>query len=112
VAGSLRSTPEGFSLAAQNPMGQGTLIGLGRLAVDGQAIPLADLSAVRASDGAVFDAAAVDRAHPISVGQGDRVTLQVRGVHLEPGDHRLELELDELNLGRLRLSLTDRLAAT
>lgn len=111
VAGSLRATPDGFSLAAQNPMGQGSLTGLVRLAVDGHEVPLADLTAVRDSDGTVFEAGAVDRAHPIAVQQGDRVTLQVRGVHLSPGEHRLEIELDELNLGRLRLSLTDRLAA-
>jgi hypothetical protein len=38
------------------------------------------------------------------------VTLLVEGSRLEPGEHRLEVELDELNLGRLRFSVRDRLS--
>ena len=36
VAGSLRNTTDGFELEAQNPMGSGTLVGVGRLRVDGE----------------------------------------------------------------------------
>jgi hypothetical protein len=38
------------------------------------------------------------------------VTLLVDGPRLEPGEHRLEVELDELDLGRLRFGVRDRLS--
>ncbi len=109
VSGSLRNTDSGFALQARNALGDGTLIGVRRLAVDGSEIPAEALTAVRQSDSAVFRASDVSQQHPIRVHQGDRVTLEVRGWRLRPGEHRLEVELVELNLGLLRLSVKDRL---
>ena len=40
VAGSLRNTATGWELQAQNPMGSGTLVGVGKMRVDGRDIPL------------------------------------------------------------------------
>lgn len=112
VAGSLRNTPDGFSLAARNPMGDGTLTGIGRLAVDGREIPPEAVSAVRQGDSTVFQASGVSRQHPIAVRKGDQIILRVVGSQLAPGEHRLEIELSELNLGGLRLALTDRLSGS
>ncbi len=39
VAGSLRNTDTGWELQAQNPMGEGMLVGVGRMHVDGREIP-------------------------------------------------------------------------
>ncbi len=109
VSGSLRNTESGFALQARNALGDGTVIGVRRLAVDGTEIPPEALTAVRQSDSAVFRASDVSQQHPIQVRQGDKVTLEVRGWRLRPGEHRLEVELVELNLGLLRLSVKDRL---
>ena len=110
VAGSLRNTPDGFSLQAHNPMGDGVLIGVGRLRIDGLEIPADNVTAARDGDEATYRAADVTRFNPIRVRKGDRVTFHVGGEPLALGEHRLEVELYEVNLGLLRLSLTDRLA--
>jgi hypothetical protein len=110
VSGSLRNTADGFSLQAQNPMGDGVLVGVGRLLVDGREIPADTVTATRDGDETTYRAADVTRFNPIHVRKGDRVTFHVAGDQLSAGDHRLEVELYEVNLGLLRLSLTDRLA--
>jgi hypothetical protein len=110
VAGSLRNTSQGFSLEARNPMGAGTLVGIGRLAVDGRAIAPEAVSALREGATEPIRAADVTRFHPIKVAVGDRVTLHVAGETLAPGEHRLEVELFELNLGVLRFAISDPVA--
>ena len=45
---------------------------------------------------------------PVSVFKGDRVTLHVDGEPLTKGEHSLEVELFEINLGRLSFWITDR----
>ena len=110
VAGSLRNTPTGFRLQAQNPMGAGTLVGIGRLDVDGRAIPVEAVSAVRDGDATPLHAKEVSPRNPIRVAVGDRITLFVEGQGLAAGRHRLEVELYEVNMGRLRFSITDDLA--
>ena len=110
VKGSLRNSERGFELQARNPMGDGALVGVGRLAIDGEPIPAASVRALREGDTAPIKASDVSRERPIRVQKGDRVTLQVEGSQLEPGEHRLEVELDELNMGRLRFSVRDRLS--
>jgi hypothetical protein len=110
VAGSLRNTAAGFSLQAQNPLGGATLVGVGALSVDGRAIPLEAVSAVRQGQTEPIRAAELSRFHPIKVAVGDRVTLEVTGDPLAEGEHQLEVELFELNLGALRFSISDRLA--
>lgn len=110
VAGSLRNTADGFQLEAQNPMGSGVLVGIGRLSVDGREIPKEAVSAQRVGDEAVLRAADLSTRNPIRVSKGDRVTLRVAGEPLKPGDHILEVELVEINLGKLSFALSDRLA--
>jgi hypothetical protein len=110
VAGSLRNTAGGFSLQAQNPLGSGTLVGVGGLSVDGHAIALEAVSAVREGESEPIRAVDLSRLHPIRVAVGDRVTLEVAGDQLASGEHRLEVELYELNLGALSFAISDRLA--
>lgn len=111
VPGSLRNTPNGFELEARNPMGDGTLVGIGRLRIDGSAIPAEAVSAQRAgADEEPMKASAVTPDHPVRVRVGDRVILRVAGDQLAAGEHRLEVELFEANLGRLSFSLKEILA--
>jgi hypothetical protein len=110
VEGSLRNSDSGFSLQARNALGDGALVGVGRLAVDGREIEPSSVSAVRDADGERFRAADVSPARPIHVRVGDSVTLHVEGEPLEAGVHKLEVELYELNLGFLRFAVSDRLA--
>jgi hypothetical protein len=109
VSGSLRNEPTGFRLEAHNPMGDGVLVGVGRLAIDGNTIPPDAVTATRTGGTETVRAADVSASNPIPVRKGDRVMFHVAGEQLKPGEHRLEVELFEVNLGQLRLSLSDRL---
>lgn len=107
VQGSLRQEADGFSLQARNGMGDGTLVGIGRVAVDGTTIDPAAITATRDGDDTVHRAADVSRTSPVSFGRGDVVTFRIAGYQLAPGEHRFEVEVFELNLGSLQLSLKD-----
>jgi len=109
VAGSLRNTDSGFELQAQNPMGDGVLVGVGKLRVDGRDIPADAVTAQRSGEAEPIRAQEISQSRPVSVFKGDRVTLSVAGEQLSPGDHVLDVELHELNLGRLSFSITDRI---
>jgi hypothetical protein len=109
VSGSLRNTDSGFMLQARNALGDGTLVGVGQLKVDGVVVPPSAVTAVRESDSRTYRASEVSGEQPIEVRQGDRITLSVVGPRLAPGNHRLEVELTERSIGTLRLSVTDRL---
>jgi hypothetical protein len=109
VTGSLRNNDDGFQLEAHNPMGNGVLVGVGRLRVDGRDIDPADVSAQRPGEEPI-QANDVTNERPIPVRVGDRVVLKVAGQRLEPGQHELEVMLYEVNLGRLSFKIRDQLA--
>ncbi|MEX2546673.1 MAG: hypothetical protein WD830_02655 [Chloroflexota bacterium] len=109
VSGSLRNTDSGWELQAHNPMGNGTLVGVGKLRVDGRDIPPEAVTAQRSGEAEPIRAQDVSRTRPVSVFKGDRVTLAVTGEPLAAGEHELDIELFELNLGRLSFTITDRI---
>ncbi len=109
VTGSLRNTDSGWELQAHNPMGSGTLVGVGKMRVDGRDIPAEAVTAQRSGEAEPIRAQDVSRTRPVSIFKGDRVTLAVEGEPLDPGEHKLEIELFELNLGRLSFSISDRI---
>ncbi|MEP7157830.1 MAG: hypothetical protein ABI797_00235 [Chloroflexota bacterium] len=110
VAGSLRNTATGWELQAQNPMGSGTLVGVGKMRVDGNAIPAEAVTAQRSGDAEPIRAVDVTRFKPVSIFKGDSVTLHVTGEALNEGEHTLDVELFEVNLGRLAFSISDKVA--
>jgi hypothetical protein len=110
VAGSLRNTDSGWELQAQNPMGSGTLVGVGTMRVDGQDIPAEAVTAQRSGDAEPIRATEVTRFKPVSVFKGDFVTLHVTGEPLAKGEHKLDVQLYEVNLGLLAFSITDTVA--
>ena len=111
VAGSLRNRADGFELQATNGMGDGTIVGVGPIEVDGRSIDPAALSALRAGETEPMSASRVGCSNPIPIRKGDRVTLLVTGQQLAPGTHELRVRLVELNLGALDFTISDDLAA-
>ncbi len=109
VAGSLRNHGGGFSLQACNTIGDGWLDGIGSIAVDGQQIPITDISATRDGDPTTYRAIDVTPATPVLFRRGDVVTFWITGWALDPGDHQLEVELHERQLGALSLGFTEQL---
>jgi hypothetical protein len=107
VSGSLQPEGDGFRLQARNGMGDGTLVGIGRVALDDTTIDAAAITASRSGDERVYRAADISRAAPVSFGRGDVVTFHISGYALTPGEHRFEVEIFELNLGSVQLVLKD-----
>jgi hypothetical protein len=108
VGGSLRNAGDGFELQARNPMGDGSLVGIRRIAVDGTAIEPEAVSATRHGSDDVIPATAVSRHTPVSFRKGDTVTFHIAGHRLSGGKHKLELEIIERDAGLLQLSLEDK----
>lgn len=109
VAGSLQAEGDGFRLQAHNGIGHGTLVGIGRLNVDGEDIDLTAVTATREGDPTVHRAVDVSRRAPVAFSHGDLVTLHVANHPLAPGRHRFEVEIHELDAGTLTLSVSDDL---
>ncbi len=107
VKGSLQPEGDGFRLQARNGMGDGTLVGIGTVTMDGRAIEPAAISAQLVGSETVYRAVDVSRRAPVSFSRGDVVTFRITGHPLAPGEHRFEVEIFELNLGLLQLALKD-----
>jgi hypothetical protein len=109
VAGSLQQEGDGFRLQARNGIGDGTLVGIRSLTVDGETVNPASITATRAGDERVLRASDVSPGQPVSFRRDDVVTLHVAGFPLSPGEHRFEVEIIEVNAGTLTLALKDTL---
>src|SRR3954469_8437858 len=109
VGGSLRNAGDGFELQARNPMGDGALVGIRRIAVDGTGVEPTAVTATRNGSDEVIPATAVTRQTPVSFRKGDSVTFHIAGQRLSAGKHKLELEIIERDAGLLQLSLEDKL---
>jgi hypothetical protein len=109
VGGSLRRDGDGFSIQARNPVGDGTLVKIGEISVDGHPIEPEAITATRDGEAAVHHARDVSATSPVTFRKGDVVTFHIAGHPLEPGKHRFEIEVFELNMGRLHLAFDDTL---
>ena len=107
VSGSLQHEGDGFRLQARNGMGDGTIVGIGAIVVDGTVIDPASITATRAGEDTVHRAADISRRAPVSFRRGDVVTFHISGYRLTPDKHRFEVEIFELNLGSVQLALKD-----
>jgi hypothetical protein len=107
VSGSLQREGDGFRLQARNGIGDGTLVGIGTISVDGDIVDPASVTATREGEDLVHQAVDVSRRAPVSFRRGEVVTFHVAGHPLAPGEHRFEVEIMELNAGQLTLSLRD-----
>ena len=107
VPGSLQHEGDGFRLQARNAMGDGTLVGIGSVVVDGTAIDPTAITATRSGEDAVHRAVDVSREAPVSFGKGDVVTFHIAGYQLSAGEHRFDVEVFERNIGSLQLRLKD-----
>jgi hypothetical protein len=110
VAGSLQREGDGFRIQARNGMGDGTLVGIGTIKVDGAVIDPADITASRDGDEAVHRAGDVSRRAPVSFSKGDVVTFHIADHPLTPGEHRFDVDIYEVNLGLVQLSLKDSIS--
>ncbi len=108
VKGSLRNTPQGCRFALQNVVDRGTVTGFHELEVD-DTVYAAEQLLLHAPGGRSLGA---DRLAdtPLALPAGERVGVQLPGVRLAPGKHRLRLRFETLEMGTLEFTVTDVLA--
>ena len=111
VGGSLQHEGDGFRLQARNGMGDGTLVGIKGISVDGKAIDLADITATLDGSDTVHRAADISPAAAVAFTRGDVVTFHFAAPRLAPGKHAFEVEVYEVNMGLVTLSLSDTIGA-
>jgi hypothetical protein len=107
VAGSLQHEGSGFRVQARNGMGDGTLVGIGAIKVDGTVIAPESITASRSGDDTLHRATDVSPRTPVSFSRGDVVTFHIEEYALAEGEHRFEVDIYEVNLGLVSLSLKD-----
>ncbi len=107
IDGSLQHEGDGFRLQARNGMGDGTLVGIKGVAVDGTAIPLDRITATLDGDETVHLASDISPRAAVSFSKGDVVTFHIAGHQLSPGRHDFDVEVYEVNIGLVSLSLSD-----
>jgi hypothetical protein len=110
VKGSFKNSPTGFQFALKNTLAPGTLIGLGKVQIDGRDIPpdklfivVGDSAPIRASD-ITLDS---PRAFPLNT----TVTLRIEDQPLAPGMHRASVSVNTKEAGELKIDAEDSIDA-
>lgn len=104
VKDSLRNTAEGFEFALKNVVDSGTLTRLMALEVDGQAIPLEQVTIV--TEEKQRPATEITPNAPMYFPLGRTMTVRVAGTRLEPGEHKLSLRINTWEAGAVTVPIT------
>lgn len=107
VSGSLQHEDGGFRLQARNGLGNGTIVGIGNITVDGETIDNTGITATLEGSDVVHQAADISPRSAVAFSKGDVVTFHIAGYALAPGEHSFEVQIYEVNLGLVTLSLKD-----
>lgn len=106
VKRSLKNTSAGFEVTIQNTIAPGTIVGMLPLSVDGDECPL-ERTRVVLSDGTILTTADVCVQSPLRFGVGERVTVQVDGQSLPPGQHKIIITPRTKEAGLLHIPAED-----
>ena len=109
VKGSLRTEEDGFALDLQNVIAPGTITAFAGLDVDGQAMDLAQVTAMPPS-GNPRSMGEISAQATLLFPVDAKVTLRVSGRTLEPGPHELVIRVVVQDLGPLDIPVSDILA--
>jgi alpha-galactosidase len=110
VKGSLRNTAQGCSFALKNTVDRGTVTQLGDVEVDGTAYP-PDRLRIHTPEGAIFSGDEITAGSPLTLPQSVGIRLQISGVALSPGRHKLRLRFQTQEMGELAFDVSDELQA-
>jgi hypothetical protein len=108
VAGSLCNTADGCQFQLKNTLAPATITGLGPLVIDGTACDAADVVLLRGSERLVT--AQPSKNHPVAFDVNALVTVVVKNRRLEPGGHRIHVDVNSKEAGRLAWDISDKLA--
>ena len=104
--GSLENDPGGFHFEIKNRLTDVTLVGLRRLRVDGEDVPLRDIE-LQLLDGRVVRACDVTAERPAPFHLRDAARVRVRQGTLALGSHDVRLLVDTLPYGGLEVCVRD-----
>jgi hypothetical protein len=107
VKGSLKNTETGFELKLKNIIDSGTLIGMGPVVVDEATYPPAACS-IKVSDKEI-SGEQLSHTTPMPVRAFAEITLRVQAERLQPGEHKLTLQVFTNEAGKLQFSVTEPL---
>lgn len=106
VKDSFKNTANGFELALRNTLAPGTLIGFGKLEIDGQEIPL-DKLFITVGDGPSLPASELSPENPRLFPLNTKVELRIQDHTLAPGKHRLLVQVNTKEVGELKFDAED-----
>jgi hypothetical protein len=107
VAGSLKNQGDGFVFQIKNLIDSGSISGITKFTVDGEARPLE--GATVELNGKVRPITEITWATSLYVGYGAVMTIYVPGT-LEPGEHIIVMQVNVPELGSLSFPVTDTVA--
>jgi len=107
--GSLENVPEGVRFRLKNRLSDATLLRIGELKIDGQAVPLERLTLdLGAGETIEAEEVAAGRAVPFPLRRV--VEMRAGGVQLEKGKHRLDITFESKPFGRLSFGVEDAIS--
>jgi len=108
VRGSLRAEGDGFALDLCNSIAPGAILGLAGLELDGAPVPPGQVTVVQ-PDGQALSAEDISPTAPLRFPLGATLTLQVAGLPLGPGDHKVSVRVIVQDVGPLEIPVADKL---
>ncbi len=108
VKGSLKNTEDGFELKLKNIIDSGTLVGMGPLVIDEASFAPAQCR-VKVGEKEV-GGDQITRTAPVSVRAFAEIRLRVQGQTLQPGDHKLTMQVFTNEAVKLQFSVTEPLS--
>ncbi len=108
VKGSLKNIEDGFELKLKNIIDSGTLVGMGPLVVDDTSFAPAVVRVKVGEKEVTGDQ--ITRTAPIAVRAFSEIRVRVQGAPLQPGDHKLTLQVFSNEAGKLQFSVTEPLS--
>lgn len=103
--GSLHNSAAGVAFALKNRLLDAELVAIHAVAVDGEALRLADV--VLCSSESSRPATELSQEQPLRLALRDRLTVEVNAQRLQPGQHELSMEFEVKGLGRQVLTVED-----
>lgn len=107
VKGSLQNTESGVSFELRNSLGSGYAKGMMPVSLNGVDYPMEDTFFSLEGSETAFSEVSDERRFTIALNR--TITINVRGAHLEPGQHRIELGFVVPGLGQLGFDVKDRI---
>jgi hypothetical protein len=108
VKGSLQAEQGGFSVSLSNVIAPGTITGITGLLVDGGSVDLAGVG-LMLPDAVARPASTITRASPLQFPVGSTVKVIVHGEELDPGPHRLAIQVIVREVGPIEIPIQDTL---